>query len=143
MGINVCLYAPNLEPAEIEKFSPDQLFQASSPVKLAQAAAQCSAALTNSSLNTVSTFLRRGTPQLVLPSNAERFMVGRRLELARGGLAALPNDSGSTVTAKLRAILQQRSFKRAAEQFAARYADDGVEQQTLIMLADIDRLLAH
>lgn len=143
LDINICLYAPNLKSVEIEKFPPDQVLRASAPVHLAQAAAQCSAAITNSSLNTVSFFLRHGIPQLALPSNVERFMVGRRLELVGGGLTVRTSDSASVVTAKLRAVLQQRSFTRVAEQFGQRHSNDELECQTDTMLSDIDALLVR
>ncbi len=142
LDINLCLYAPNLNPGELDSLSTQRISRADRPVNLDLAAAECSAAVTNGGLNTVSGFLRKGVPQLALPNNLERYMVARRLELAGGGLAVGPVDTGNLAT-NLRAVLNDRSFARGAERFAARHRGDSVEIQARAMLADIDGLLGR
>lgn len=140
VGANLCLYAPKLARGEIEKLVAERTHRAEAPVNLGLAAMQCRAALSNGGLNTVSAFLRAGRPQLALPNNLERYMVGRRLELAGGGLMA-PDFEPGNVTAKLYAVLNDRAFSRAASSFAERYQTDTADHQVGAMLADIDRLL--
>jgi len=139
-GAGFCVYAPNLGPPEFHKLASPAVCRVESPVDLGLAAAQCEAVVTHGTLNTVSAFLLAGKPQLALPNNLERYMVGRRLELIGAGLMA-PLFKPGDVAAKLRAVLSDRAFTRAARRFAGRYAGADPSQQVKIMLADVDDLL--
>jgi len=111
------------------------------PVDLKFVAATADAVITNGSLNSVSGFLAAGVPQLALPNNLERHMVGRRLELAGGGLMA-PWHKPERLADKLRAVVGDRTYRRGAERFAARYNTTSAMQQCDSMMADLNRVLA-
>jgi UDP:flavonoid glycosyltransferase YjiC (YdhE family) len=72
----------------------------------------------------------------------ERHMVGRRLELMGGGLMAVLAKP-DTLAAKLRAVLHDRAYGRAAARFARKYAGVTSTQQTDAMISDIERLLGQ
>jgi UDP:flavonoid glycosyltransferase YjiC (YdhE family) len=88
---------------------------------LVQAAAECEMAITNGNPNSLAGFLLAGKPQLAVPYTMEKYLIARRLELLGAGLSA-PMRRPGNLAAKLRAVLMQRNFRRAAESFAARYA---------------------
>ncbi len=118
-GARLCLYAPGVEATTVAA-APDVAWMRE-PVDLTQAAAEADAYLSNANINSMMAFLLAGKPQLVVPYTLEKYLVGRRLEMLGAGLSA-PRKSPGDVVAKLRAVLTQRSYRRAAEQFALRYA---------------------
>tara|TARA_R110002096_G_scaffold152214_1_gene315197 strand:+ start:478 stop:1671 length:1194 start_codon:yes stop_codon:yes gene_type:complete len=137
---NLCIHAPALPPEEFARLSPERTVVSSRPVDLAVVAGTADAVITNGSLNSVSGFLAAGVPQLALPNNLERHMVGRRLELTGGGLMARWHQP-ARLPDKLRTVISDRAFRRAAEQFATRYRSASALQQCERMLADLDRVL--
>lgn len=137
---NLCVYAPNMPATELEKLPPDRTVKMLEPVELATVAERAEVVLTNGGLNTVAGFLHAGVPQLALPNNMERHLVGRRLELTGGGLMA-PLNRAENAGKMLYALVHDRAFKRAAERFAERYAAHTASRQTSAMVADIERLL--
>lgn len=118
-GARLCLYAPGVDAATMAT-APDVAWMPG-PVDLKQAAAEADAYLSNANINSMMAFLLAGKPQLVVPYTLEKYLVGRRLEMLGAGLSA-PRKAPGDVAAKLRAVLTQRSYRRAAEQFAARHA---------------------
>lgn len=141
IAADLCLFAPNLLPGEIEKFGDLDFHRASTPVDLARAAEECDAALTHGGLNSASTFLLCGKPVVALVDNLERYMVGRRLELLGAGLS-VPVRDAKLLYEKLRAVLNDRSFSRSAERFRERYCRDTIDSQLDRIMLDISELLA-
>jgi UDP:flavonoid glycosyltransferase YjiC (YdhE family) len=137
---NLCIHAPQLSPGEFAKLAPERTVVEAAPVDLARVAGIADAVITNGSLNSVSGFLAAGVPQLALPNNLERHMVGRRLELTGGGLMA-PWHKPARLPEKLRAVIRDRAFRRGAERFAARYSEASAAQQCERMIADLARVL--
>lgn len=137
---NLCIHAPALPPREFARLPPERTVVAAQPVDLAAVAGIADAVITNGSLNSVAGFLAAGVPQLALPNNLERHMVGRRLELAGGGLMARWRNP-ERLADKLRAVIGDRSFRRNAERFATRYSTATALQQCERMEADLRRIL--
>lgn len=141
LNANLCIHAPQLPAEEFARLAAPTTMVEPAPVDLKLVAATADAVITNGSLNSVSGFLAAGVPQLALPNNLERHMVGRRLELAGGGLMA-PWHKPDRLPDKLRAVVGDRAYRRGAERFAARYRADSATQQCDAMMADLDRVLA-
>lgn len=123
VGARVCLYAPGLPPEALTR--RPRVIAMPGPVALARAAADADACLSNANVNSMMAFLLAGKPQLVVPYTLEKYLVGRRLELLGAGLSA-PLRGPGDLAGKLRAVLTQRGFRRAAAAFASRYA--GVDE---------------
>lgn len=136
----VCLYAPGLEPAAVPPAAAARVAVMAAPVDLAVTASQCDAVVTNANLNSMTAFLLAGKPQLAVPYTLEKYQLARCLELLGAGLAA-PRTRPGDLVAKLRAVLTQRDYRRAAEQFAARYAGGSQATQAVEMQRRIYRLL--
>ncbi len=137
---NLCIHAPALPPQELARLIPERTVVAAQPVDLAAVATIADAVITNGSLNSVAGFLAAGVPQLALPNNLERHMVGRRLELTGGGLMTRWRNP-DRLADKLRAVLSDRAFRRNAQRFANRYSAASALQQCEQMQADIERVL--
>ena len=121
LGLSLCLYAPGLRADALPAIPGLNVHLAAEPVDLVQAAAECEMAITNGNPNSLAGFLLAGKPQLAVPYTMEKYLIARRLELLGAGLSA-PMRRPDNLAAKLRAVLVQRNFRRAAESFAARYA---------------------
>lgn len=119
LDVRVCLYAPGAEPALAAHSA--RVTWMPGPVALARAAAEADAYVSNANINSMMAFLLAGKPQLVVPYTLEKYLVGRRLEILGAGLSAPRRNAGDLV-AKLRAVLTQRQYRRAAERFASKYA---------------------
>ena len=119
LELRVCLYAPGADPALTR--CGEGIAWMPGPVALAQAAAEADAYVSNANINSMMAFLLAGRPQLVVPYTLEKYLVGRRLEMLGAGLSAPRGNPGDLVV-KLRAVLTQRQYRRAAERFADRYA---------------------
>jgi len=139
---NLCIHAPALPPEEFARLSPERTVVASRPVDLALVAGTADVVITNGSVNSVSGFLAAAVPQLALPNNLERHLVGRRLELTGGGLMARWHQP-ARLTDKLRTVISDRSFRRNAEHFANRYRTSTALQQIERMEADLNCVLAR
>lgn len=119
LDARVCLYAPGAEAALAA--CGGRVTWMPAPVALARAAEEADAYVSNANINSMMAFLLAGKPQLVVPYTLEKYLVGRRLEILGAGLSAPRRNTGDVV-AKLRAVLSQRSYRRAAERFAGKYA---------------------
>lgn len=137
---NLCIHAPGLASSEFARLERERTIVATEPVDLKIVASLADGVITNGSLNSVAGFLAAGLPQLALPSNLERHMVGRRLELTGGGLMTRWREP-ERLADKLRAVISDRSFRRNAERFAARYHATSAVQQRDRMMADLERVL--
>lgn len=137
---NLCIHAPALLPEEFARLAAERTVVEAQPVDLAIVAGIADAVITNGSLNSVAGFLAAGVPQLALPNNLERHMVGRRLELTGGGLMTRWRNP-DRLADKLGAVIGDRSFRRNAERFANRYKTASALQQREQMTTDLDRVL--
>ena len=140
INANLCIYAPHMAAEAFARLSPARTVVEPAPVDLARVAGIADAVITNGSLNSVSGFLAAGVPQLALPNNLERHMVGRRLELTGGGLMAHWRKP-DRLPEKLRAVTIDRAYRRGAERFATSHRAASAAQQCERMLEDIEQLL--
>ena len=126
---------------ELDALDLETVYIAREPVALVEAVREADGVISNGNLTTVATCLLGGKPQLALPNSAEKYMTARRLELLGAGLAA-PLANPGDVPAKIRAIVGDRSFRRAAVRFADRYRDQPAPDKLDSMVADLDRSCA-
>lgn len=119
IGARFCLYAPGVEAGTMA--AHPTVAWMGEPVDLQRAAVEADAYVSNANINSMMAFLLAGKPLLVLPYTLEKYLVGRRLEMLGAGLSAPRREPGD-LTAKLKAVLTQRSYRRSAEQFARRHA---------------------
>lgn len=139
LGLSVCLYAPEMSVADKQSLDKRFIGIVEAPVDVRAAGAEATLFVSNGNLNTVTASLLAGKAQLALPTSAERYVNARRLELLGAGLAA-PQVRPGNIEAKLRGLLANREYTRAAARFARKHAGASLTKQTNTMLGDIDRL---
>lgn len=136
---NVCLYAPKFSAADEGELNPEMIHLTTALTDFQRAGREASLFVHNGNLNTTAAGLLVGKPQLAIPTTAERYLNARRLELLGAGLAARQDDLGN-ISVKLKALLSDSGYTRAAERFAKKYHADWLADHTLAMLDDIDRI---
>jgi len=139
---DVCVYAPTFEPAVKRELDIETFSILDSPACISKVTRDCSIFVNNASFNTVISGLLAGKPQLVLPLTAEKYLTGRRLELLGAGLAA-PLLRPGDITAKLRAVLNDKQYARAAQKFAVKYRDVRFEDELEVMLRELDQAVGR
>ena len=141
LNVNLCLFAPNIE-AVPKVFDDSLVFHSYEPIDLVVPATECDVVVTNGGLNTVSSCFQAGIPQLVIANNLERYMVGRKLELSGAGILSSMSSTG-TLSSKLRTILVDRGFPRAAARCASQYRGEDSTTQLNKMISNIERILGR
>ena len=140
LGVAVCLYAPKLSAAEADALDPSLVHSMDSLVDIVRAGREAALFVHNGNLNTTVAALLTGTPRLAIPTTAERYLNARRLELLGAGFAA-PQAVPGDIPGKLKALLSDPRYTRAASHFAEKYRAAWQADHTRPMIDDIDRLL--
>jgi len=124
---SVLVYAPGASAEEIERHRRPHMKFLSEPCAMSLAAQQASAVVCHANFGTVWESLLAGTPLLCLPMHREQTLVALRLASLGAApkplLSALPGTVGRDLTA----LIQQSSYRRAAQSVAVRYQDHEVD----------------
>jgi hypothetical protein len=91
------------------------------PFDLEHVAATCDLAITNGNHGTTAAMLLAGKPVLVVPTVAEQYMLGQRVEALGAGVLARPDDADAIVGG-LHRLLRDRSTTDGARRFRVKYA---------------------
>lgn len=144
LGCRVECYLPEVAGGKPPPLVSPQIHYASGPVDLHQASAEADLVVCHAGQATVAQALLGGVPLLLLPMQAEQFLMARQVERAGMGLSAAlrhrPTDFQALIGPLLAADAPQRQSARA---FAARHADfshAGQVQQLLARLAQLPGL---
>lgn len=123
LGEPAVVYFPGAPRGLIERYSAPHLVFSAIPLDLAQAAREADAAITYAGMSTVTSFLLKGKPLLLLPGHLEQFLVARRVEEMGAGLMVNPEQAPADLESKLRRILSEPEFGLNAQAFARKYAN--------------------
>ena len=118
---SIVMYAPGL-PAELRSDHANaQLHIADRPLAIQQLAATADLAISHAGHGLSSEMLLAGVPLLGLPHYAEQKLLAHRIEhLGAGEVASL--DDGEAVLVALDRMIENSSYRRAAQAFAQKYA---------------------
>ena len=130
LGQPTVVFFPDAPPALLERYAAPHLVFSATPLDLAQTANQADAAITYASLSTVTSFLLKGKPLLLLPGHLEQFLLARRVEEMGAGLLVNPEQPPTDLELKLRRVLFDQEFALNAQAFARKYAN--FPQDTII-----------
>ena len=112
----------------------------STPLDLAQVAAQCDVAILNATHGATAAMLIGGAPMLQLPIFLEQRLLAERVVKLGAGRTADRKDVPQ-VMPNLRAMLESSTYASAAQRFAALYAQVDPTQQFDKMMDQIENLL--
>jgi UDP:flavonoid glycosyltransferase YjiC (YdhE family) len=136
------VFFPDAPPALRERYTAPHLAFSATPLDLAQTASQADAAVTYASLSTVTSFLLKGKPLLLLPGHLEQFLLARRVEEMGAGLIVNPEQAPADLELKLRRILDEAEFALNAQAFARKYANFPQDTVTGHLVSRIEEIAA-
>jgi UDP:flavonoid glycosyltransferase YjiC (YdhE family) len=123
LGHPTVVFFPDAPQALLERYAAPHLWFSAKPLDLAQTAREADLAVTYASMSTVSSFLLKGKPVLLLPGHLEQFLLARRIEEMGAGLLVHPEQSPEDMGDKLQQVLFDADFARNAQAFARKYAN--------------------
>lgn len=123
LGQPAVVFFPDAPAALLERYAAPHLAFRATPLDLAQSASQADAAITYASLSTVTSFLLKGKPLLLLPGHLEQFLLARRVEAMGAGLIVNPEQAPADLQQKLQRLLSEEEFTLNARAFARKYAN--------------------
>ena len=123
LGGPTVVFFPDAAPALIGRYAAPHLVISSKPLDLAQTAREADAAITYASMSTVTSFLLKGKPVLLLPGHLEQFLLAQRIEEIGAGRMVNPEQQPVDLELKLRRLLLEPDFTLNAQAFARKYAD--------------------
>lgn len=101
---------------------PPNLAFSSKPIDVAKAGQECAIGVCHAG-STAATLLQQGRPLLLLPTQLEQYLAGRRVAELGAGLAINPEDKQPDIAGALSRLLAEAQFAERAAEFAARYRD--------------------
>lgn len=141
LGCRVECYLPEVAGGKPPPLMSAQIHYASGPVDLGQACAEADLLVCHAGQATMVQALLAGVPVLLLPMQAEQFLMARQVERAGLGLSAAlrprPTDFRALAGALLAADAPQR---RGARAFAERHRDFSHAGQVQALLARLEAL---
>jgi hypothetical protein len=120
----VLAYVPGCSSVNRARFSSDKLVISTEPIEMAEVCSTAAAVVCHAGSGTAMTALHAGKPLVLLPMHVEQFLQGRRVQAFGAGLV-LMEERIDALPAALRRVVEQASFREAAEAFARRYASPG------------------
>jgi len=140
-GCRTLCYSPEVAAGARPPVDGANIAWARVPVDLAQALPACEFVVCHAGESTVSQALLAGRPLLLMPQSAESFLTARRVrELGAGiniGELARPLDWPAIV----RVLLEQASYRQAAQAFAHRHADFDAGRQAAALVEVLEALV--
>ena len=95
------VFFPEAPPTLLERYAAPHLVFSAKPLDLAQTAREADAAVTYAGMSTVTSFLLKGKPLLLLPGHLEQFLLARRVEEMGAGLLVNPEQPPADLELKL------------------------------------------
>ena len=123
LGQPTVVFFPDAPPTLLERYAAPHLVFSATPLDLAQTAREADAAITYANMSTVTSFLLKGKPVLLLPGHLEQFLLARRIEEMGAGLMVNPEQPPVDLELKLRRVLFEADFALNAQAFARKYAN--------------------
>jgi hypothetical protein len=120
-GHPTLVYADGIDSAVRRRFAGPTLRFETRRLDLAQAAAQCDAAITNANHGTTATILMAGKPALLVPIVLEQGLMARRIRRLGAGLDA-SSKRPEVIVERLRQLLEDPRFADTARRAAAKFA---------------------
>jgi UDP:flavonoid glycosyltransferase YjiC (YdhE family) len=112
------------------------------PVDLALALPDCELCICHAGEATLAQALLYGVPVLLLPTQAEQFLMSRQVALTGAGINAAAMRRPVDYSATIGAMLGTSSYRAAARAFADRYADFTPRQHTQDLVDEFERLVS-
>ena len=142
LGEPTVVFFPGAPPALLARYAAPHLAFSAKPLDLAQTAREADAAVTYASMSTVTSFLLKGKPALLLPGHLEQFLLAHRIEEMGAGLIVNPEQPPLDLEQKLRRVLYEAEFTLNAQAFARKYSNFPQDIVTAHLVSRIEAVAA-
>jgi len=142
-GCTVLCYLPEVTSGLAPPVVSPRIHYASSPVDLGLAFAEAGLVVCHAGQATVVQALLAGVPLLLLPMQAEQFLMARQVERTGAAVNAAMRPRPADFDAMLRQLLAQPACRAAAAAFAQRRAGFSHAAQVADLLDRLDGLARH
>ena len=123
LGLPSVVFFPDAPAALLARYAAPHLAFSATPLDLARTSSEADAAVLYAAMSTMTSFLLRGKPVLMLPGHLEQFLLARRVEEMGAGLLMNPEQPPVDLEHKLRRILFEPDFALNAQAFARKYSN--------------------
>ncbi|HEY2882916.1 MAG TPA: nucleotide disphospho-sugar-binding domain-containing protein [Pirellulales bacterium] len=138
--ISATLYIDGWQETEWAKYRTERLHFATGPVEIHQAATGCDAAITNANHGTCVAMLLAGKPLVHVPPFLEQTLLAAAIDRLSASITANQSDPNAIFRA-IERVLAEPAFTAAAQQFAARHANDSQEESIRRLIDDLEALV--
>jgi UDP-N-acetylglucosamine:LPS N-acetylglucosamine transferase len=138
---NVLVYASGFAPNQIKQFQTERLVFSPKMFDLKKVCQECDLVICHAGHATVARALLGGVPVVMLPTQAEQFIMS--INMIRFGAATMvnPNEKQPDYAGAIHRALMDKNIKQKAEEFAARHADFDQKKQVAAIVGRIEELI--
>ncbi len=141
-GCRVLAYVPDVAAGARPPVLSERVLYAETPVSLPQALAEADLCACHAGEATLAQSLLAGVPLLMLPSHTEQFLSARRVAMCGAGYNAALLTPASDWRAVVRLLLDDGSYRAAAQAFATRHQGFDQRQLNQLLAQRLETLLA-
>lgn len=141
LGCRTLCYLPEVAAGQPEPLRSPRIRYARGPVHLGQALPQSQLVICHAGEATLAQAILAGVPVLMLPMQAEQFLMALRVEEAGVGINVAARTRPTDYKAWLSQLLNQPVHRQAAQGLAQRYQAFSHERQTAELVAAFESLV--
>ena len=130
----VICYWPQAGEADIGRWRNHGVALVNQPVALTSLLAECSMVVTYGAAAVTCRALLAGVPQLILPIDAEKDLIARRVEACGAGIRLPWQSDACSIATAAKAVLTDPAMGLAAKAIAARHADLPGQARTTVQV---------
>ena len=140
-GCRTVCYLPDVALGARPPVASKLISYATGPVDLALALPDCELCICHAGEATLAQALILGVPVLLLPTQAEQFLIARRVALTGAGINAAAMRRPVDYAAVIASMVGESSYRAAARGLAARHVCHTTQQHTIDLVDEFERLL--
>lgn len=141
LGGRALCYLPEVAAGQPEPLRSPRIRYAKGPVHLGQALPQAQLVVCHAGEATLAQAMLAGAPVLMLPMQAEQFLLALRVEQAGAGINVASRPRPTNYKSLLTQMLGQPAHRQAAQALAQRYQAFSHEQQTAELVSAFESLI--
>ena len=141
-GCRTVCYLPEVASGQPPPVTSPLIHYARGPVDLGAALPESELCICHAGEATLAQALLAGVPLLLLPTQAEQFLIARRVGQTGAGVNAAERARPLDYAALIGTLLGDSAQRRAAREFARRHADYTPQRHTRELADEFERLLA-
>jgi len=118
------MFVPGTAQALCDELSDGNIRIFNQPLKIDDVAPTCSLAITHATVGTMTAFLLRGVPQLLLPTQLEQFMAGWRAAQQGYGIMGNIDSPQFNMGEPVAQLLRDARYRNKAKEFARKHGKE-------------------